>query len=104
MEKLRCRGKRSSQLTRITEFFMSILISLFVAASWGVRRRRRFRARPPKLHSNNRTRRRRSRAGSGCGCCAIIILIPLIILFGGLVLFRAEITDFIYQWTGFRIP
>lgn len=104
MAKIRCSGNRNMQLSGITEFFMSILISIFVAGSWGVRRRRRPRVRPPKLHSGNRRRRRQSRSGCGCGCFAILILIPIIILFGGLVFFRAEITEIIYQWTGFQIP
>ena len=105
MAKIKCSiGNRNLQCSRVTEYFASILISLFAVGSWGVRRRRRLGVRPPRLHSANRRRRRRSRSGCGCGCIAIIFLIPIIILFGGLVLFRTEIIEIIYNLTGFELP
>jgi len=111
MAELRSSGSNGNLQQRFggTEFFLSILMSLFSEGDWGVRRRRhvrRPRVRRPRMTRNNRMQRRRGGGVCGCGCFMIIILllIPAIILFGGLVLFRAEITEFIYNWTGFPLP
>ena len=115
MSELRCNGGKGSARLRVVEFLISSLMSLFAVGAWGVRRRRRGlfrRNRANRAPIGPRTnsgpirigRRRRSGCGgSGCGCIVILVLIPAIVLFGGLVLFRTEIIEIIYNLTGFDL-